>query len=225
MGMRFLAADQLPDAEVRPGPLAHTTLTCFSQTSLQNLYPEARADLRFKSRGVVLLTWLLRDLLAGGAPASTGTYLACLFGPYSPRLQQLARDTPSGRQRLEVLERALPPKDYFIATPATKAAQLSIEFGLHGPLMALYSPEYASQQAVELARADLADGVVEAAVVASIFALEDESEVPRYLNGHTHLVEAVAVQFARSADQLLDAPAKAGRYGPLTSYWERNPEK
>lgn len=224
MGICLLAADQVADAEVRPGPLAQTSLTCFPNTFLQGLYEEARSDLRFKSRGVVLLTHLLRGLFSQPAPPRTGVYLSCLFGPYSPRMQQLALNTPAGPNRLASLERALPPKDYFIATPATKAAQLSIELGLHGPLMALYSPEHGCVQAVELARADLLDGEVDCAVVASLFTLEDDGENPRFLTHHPHLVEAVALQVACAAEDLVDVSGTPGRYGPLTPYWERNPE-
>lgn len=215
---RFLTAEDTPEPERKEG--GDSSLCRFSDAYLNSLYAEARSDLRSKSRGVVLLTSLVRQMPA--LNAATGIYLYAGFGPYSPRAQAAGlAAAPEGR--VAAIERALPPKDYFIATPAMKAAQLSIDFQLHGPMMALFSPEHGFAQACRLARADLQDGVVPAALVAGMFMLEEAAEYSRFLPSARHLVEAVWVHYATHCDQILTSQGPSGRFGPLTSSIERSP--
>lgn len=220
---RFLTAEDSPDPERSEGHCPRQgaySLCRFSDVYLHSLYDNARSELRFKSRGVVLLTSLLRQLPP--PDPATGVYLFGGFGPYSPRAQAAGlKAEPSARS--SAIDRALPPKDYFIATPAMKAAQLAIDFQLHGPLMALFAPEHGFAQACRLARADLADGVVPAALVAGMFTLEEASEYSRFLTGSRHLVEAVWLHYVTHPDQIELCQGPSGRFGPLTSSIERSP--
>lgn len=224
--MPHLTADICPDPEIRTGNCSQHgdySLCLFSDGYLASLYPAARGDLRTKARGIVALTHLIQGWQQSHAlHPSTGVYLSCSFGPYSLRTQQAVLAAPP-EQRLSVLERTLPPKDYFIATPAMKAAQLSIEFALHGPVMALFHADYGLEQAFALARSDLMDGVVEAALVGGVFSLDDPAEVPHHLSASSSLCEAVFFQYASSPGELMDSRGPAGRFGPLTSIIERNP--
>ncbi len=219
----FLTAEDSPDPERRQGHCPRQgeyTLCRFSEAYLHSLYEGARSELRFKSRGVVLLTSLIRQLQP--LDPATGVYLYGGFGPYSPRASSAGLSAAPGA-RSAAIDRALPPKDYFIATPAMKAAQLAIDFQLHGPVMALFSPEHGFVQASRLARADLADGVVPAALVAGVFPLEEVSEFARFLPASPQLVEAVWVQVVTHPDEMVACEGPSGRFGPLTSSIERSP--
>lgn len=220
---RFLTAEGSPDPERREGHCPRQgeySLCRFSEAYLHSLYDGARSELRFKSRGVVLLTSLIRQMVPMDPAA--GVYLYGGFGPYSPRARAAGLDA-APEARSSAIDRALPPKDYFIATPAMKAAQLGIDFQVHGPLMALYAPEHGFAQAGRLARADLADGVVPAALLAGMFMLEEAAEYERFVPASPQLVEAVWVRYATHADQIVDCPGPSGRFGPLTSNIERSP--
>lgn len=220
---RFLTAEDSPAPERSEGHCSRQgdySLCRFSEAYLHSLYDGARAELRFKSRGVVLLTSLIRQWQS--LDPATGVYLYGGFGPYSPRARSAGLSAePGGRS--SAIERALPPKDYFIATPAMKAAQLGIDFHLHGPLMALFAPEHGFAQACRLAQADLADGVVPAALVAGMFTLEEASEFSRFIPYSQQLVEAVWVQYATHCDQIALSQESPGRFGPLTFNIERSP--
>ncbi|MBX3169467.1 MAG: hypothetical protein KF760_18850 [Candidatus Eremiobacteraeota bacterium] len=220
---RFLTAEDSPDPERREGRCPRQgeySLCRFSDAYMHSLYAGARSELRFKARGVVLLTSLIRQLQP--LDAATGVYLCGSFGPYSPRAQSAGLSAAPGG-RAAAIERALPPKDYFIATPALKAAQLSIDFQVHGPVMAVFSPEHGFAQACRLARADLADEVVPAALVAGLFTLEEAGEFSRYLSGSRQLVEAVWVQYVTHSEQIVACQGPSGRFGPLTPNIERSP--
>lgn len=185
----------------------------FSDELLMGCHPQASLELRAKSRGVILLGSLLRNL---DTPSSSALYLACQSGPTHPRLAEASRLSAS-EQRLAALERALPPKDFFVANPAMKAAQLSVEFGWHGPWIAFHSCADALARAAAAARLELEEGVVEAAVLAGMFLLDEPLEVPP----GARCSEAVFVQVARRPEELLDVEGPWGRYGPLTAVVER----
>lgn len=189
-------------------------LVCFSEVDLLALHPGVRGELRTRSRGLVVLISLLRALQPDWHPF-TGVYLYCGPGPSSPRAQQEILAAPAS-QRAAVLERALPPKDYFISNPAMKAAQLSIEFQLHGPWTAFLSPHHGLIQAWECARNDLLDQVVPAALVAGLFALDEPSELSHHTGRADRLVEAVWAQYSLRAEELLRPEGASGPYGPLT---------
>lgn len=129
--------------------------TLDSAAAAERILEERRPELRSKAAAVVVLSSLLRGL---DMHPDTAVYLACHHGPVHARTQELVL----AGEPIEVAERALPPKDYFVSNPSMKAAQLSMEFGFHGPWTAFTRLE----QAKEHAQSDLEDGVVPAAVVA-----------------------------------------------------------
>lgn len=145
----------------------------FSDIYLQQRVGNAAMEMRSRFRGVLLLCALIRELQEE-VPfhPDTGVYLASHPGPSHPKLQEIAAQE-SGPARLGLLERALPPKDFFVANPAMHAAQVSLEFGLHGSWITFHSPARAFDQACYYARGELRDGTVPGALVAAIHTLED----------------------------------------------------
>lgn len=210
-GIRYLTADR---EEAREGK------RCFSLETLAGLYPNARADLRSKARGVVVLTSLLHQLQEEGFHPGTGVFLFCGPGPSSPRTgEALLQSAPE--ERAAIVERTLPPKDYFISNPAMKAAQVSIEFQLHGPWMAFLSPQHGFAQACRLAQDELVDGALPAVLIGGIFALDDPAESRHWpVPSQGELVEAVVVQYARTPQEVFVGETLIGKYGPLTRWLE-----
>lgn len=185
----------------------------FSDAYLQQRVPDAPAQLRSKSRGLVLLCALVRELTAVGTlDSETGVYLFSGPGPSNSRVQQIAA-REVGPDRLNLIERALPPKDFFVANPAMQAAQVSLEFGLHGPWMTFHSLQHGFSQACHYARCDLRDGAVPAALVGGMFMLDDSR----------NQTECLFVQYATAAQDIVDPgePRHDGEYGPLTALIER----
>lgn len=191
-------------------------LCCFSDDYVASMHAGARSDMRSKSRGVILLSALIRDLQRDlPMHANTGVYLYCGPGPSHSKTQQQVLTVPAW-ERAATIEKSLPPKDYFISNPAMKAAQISIDFQLHGPWTAFLSPQFGLDQALSCAHNDLLDGVSEAALVGGIFALDEPGELATYLVGSHHLVESIFVQYATRAQDILCAPGPLGKYGPLS---------
>jgi 3-oxoacyl-(acyl-carrier-protein) synthase len=109
----------------------------------------------------------------------------------------------------------MPPKDYFIANPAMKAAQLAIEFRLHGPWATFTSLHSGFQQAVHQAKRDLSRGIVPAALVGAFFGLDDPAEL--WAAEDRTYCEAIWTQYARDPAELVNISDCWGKYGPLTS--------
>jgi hypothetical protein len=163
----------------------------FSDAFLQARVPNAASEMRSRSKGVLLLCTLVRELAGDVAfHSESGVYLFSAPAPSSARVQEIAA-REVGPERLTMLERALPPKDFFVANPAMHAAQISLEFGLHGPWMTFHTPQHGFSQACHYARGELRDGTVPGAVLAAI-------HMP--LSGS----QGLFVQYATSADELLD---------------------
>lgn len=156
--------------------------------------PNLRAELRSKARGVLWVSWLIRQLPA--LHPETGCYLTFAPGPvHAPLMAALE----SAADRVAVLEKSLPPKDYFIANPAMKAAQISIEFQLHGPWMCFPNSLHDCYRYAEL---DLRTGQVPAVLVGGFY--EGESE-------------CAFIQYATRPEELLACPVVNGRFGPFTA--------
>jgi hypothetical protein len=162
-----------------------------------------------------LLSALVRSLAQEHPfPPETGCYLYFGPGPVHAKTQQALLEADDAH-RLEVLEKSLPPKDYFIANPAMKSAQIAIEFQLHGPWVSFLSPAQGLQQAWFYARQDLQLGQVPAALVGGFFGLDDTTDILG-LSEDT-LSECAFVLYATSPDSLQDEQGTTGRYGPFTS--------
>ena len=219
---RYWTADGSPLTETVVTKGREYVLSRFSEEFLLSAEPSARSQLRSKSRGVVLLCALIRELQKEmPLPASTGVYLFCGFGPCNPKTQEVAMQAPPS-ERWALIDRALPPKDYFISNQGLKAAQISIEFGLHGPWMAFISPEFGLAQAFHYGQSDLRAQVVEGALIGGIFTFDEPSESAAYFRESTQLSECVWLQYAAQADQIRQFPeGPLGKYGPLTTIIER----
>ncbi|MBT9582201.1 hypothetical protein IV102_02560 [bacterium] len=190
------------------------SLTLFSEENIASHSPTCRSELRSKCRGVVLLSALVRSLLQERPfLPETGCYLCFGPGPVHAKTQQAMLEADE-TQRLDVLEKCLPPKDYFVANPAMKAAQIAIEFQLHGPWASFLSPTAGLQQACYYARQDLVSGQVPAALVGGFLGLDDTTDVLD--TKESTLSECAIVHYATSPDHLADEPVAEGRYGPFT---------
>lgn len=215
--IHYLTADQdsLSGRRCELSRGARTAQVClFSEQDLIARVPNARSEARSKARGVLWLSWLLRELSRERElHPDTGCYLTFAPGPVHEPLRALLQEA-GDQERLAILEKSLPPKDYFLANPAMKAAQISIEFQFHGPWMCFPSLARGLHDGYRYAGLDLRCGQVPAALVGGFFALDDE----RHLDGlgGSSLCECAFLQYAISAEELLPCPVVDGKYGPFS---------
>lgn len=166
----------------------------FSDEYLQANVPNAAVELRSRAKGVLLLCALIRELRREVEFRSeTGVYLYSRPGSSNARVQEIAA-REAGAERLHLLERALPPKDFFLANPAMHAAQLSLEFALHGPWMTFHTPLHGLAHACHYAAGELRDGTVPAALIAALEMLEEPQPERR---------ECLFVQYVTRTDEIV----------------------
>jgi len=206
--VRYLTADQ-DSLAGRRCPLSQACL--FSEEDLIVRVPNARSEGRAKARGVLWLNWLIGQLSREmELHPDTGCYLTFAPGPVHAPLGA-ALEGAADQERLAILERSLPPKDYFLSNPAMKVAQVAIEFQFHGPWMCFPSISSGLHDCYRYAGLDLRCGQVPAALVGGFFALDDG----RHLEG-SPLSECVFLQYAVRAEELLPCPIVDGKYGPFS---------
>lgn len=150
--------------------------------------PDRRAYRSLSRTGVLLLAAGLpaAETLAPfleADPYRAGIYAALTGGPQN---YQACKELLGVRETFaEDFRRLNSPKRYFTMLANLPAAQLGIFLDLRGPINVYVHSTAAVGQALEQAEVDLADGVVDAALVCAAFSLDDpllslrtRSEVP-----------------------------------------------
>jgi hypothetical protein len=203
-----------------PGALCRTTFfpVCgerrtwhFADEFLQRLSPfrPLETQLRATSRDVILLSGLVRELLADGPiHEETGLFLSLSHGPYHRKTLELSL-AAAPEERLTVLEKNLPPKDYIVNYPSLKAAQLAIEFGLHGPWVAFLSPVHGLGQAQRQAGLELKAGSAGAVLVGGAFLLDEPAELGARICEQEELSEWVTMQYIERSEELDFTPSQS----------------
>lgn len=142
--------------------------------------PDAKA-FRSMTRAALFLTYVsyeAREVLApylARSPFSVGIYCAVENGPIDAA-STLKIIGPDGEPKLgfaEAYRKFRNPKMYLKQLPNLAPAQMGIFMGLQGPMNVYTHSTHGAYQALEQAEWDLANGVVEAALVCSAHAFDD----------------------------------------------------
>ncbi len=165
--------------------------------------PDPKA-MRSMSRAALFLSSMATDIkktlepYLSQSPFSVGIYCAVENGPIDgPSTSEILKRSTEffDFQFAEAYRKLRNPKMYLKQLPNLAPAQLGISLGIQGPMNVYTHSEYACQQALEQADADLISRRVDAALVISAHAFDDFWVVKRSrLQDERTLCEGFAAQ-------------------------------